>query len=158
MFSHQLTAQNFANMLNNSTQCLAAVATSISPLSDPRNNQFFCIHLCVLDVILGLVQLFELGTENWTSSWMSTFSHYQRRSDTCMELGVTYGQPDQCGDCSQNPICSSILVVQVPVAQHAIWPYTLLYSWVKKGSTIDGHGSGCRSNNCSNNVASIPDA
>ena len=61
---HQLTARNFANMLNNSTQRLAAVATSISPLSDPRDNQFFCIHLCVLDVILGLVQLFELGTEN----------------------------------------------------------------------------------------------
>ena len=40
------TAQIFANMFNNSTQHLAAVATSISPLSDPRDNQFSSIHLC----------------------------------------------------------------------------------------------------------------
>ena len=37
-FSYQFTAQIFANMFNTSTQRSAAVATSISPLSEPRDN------------------------------------------------------------------------------------------------------------------------
>ena len=37
-----------------------AVATSIFPLSDPRDDQFSSIHLCLLSLVLGLAKL-------WTS-------------------------------------------------------------------------------------------
>ena len=69
IFSYQFTAQIFANMFNNnSTQRLASVATSISPLSDPRDNQFSSIHLRVLGLVLELAKLFKLRTKkNWTS-------------------------------------------------------------------------------------------
>ena len=48
-----------------STQRLVSVATSIFPLSDPRDHQFSSIHLRVLSLVLGLAQLFELGTKTW---------------------------------------------------------------------------------------------
>ena len=55
------TAQNFANMFNNSTQCLAAVVTLVSPLSDSRDNQ--------LSFVLGLAQFFfNVRTKTWMSS------------------------------------------------------------------------------------------
>ena len=38
IFSYEFTAQIFSDMFNNSTQRLASVATSISPLSDPRDD------------------------------------------------------------------------------------------------------------------------
>ena len=50
---------------NNSTQCLAAVATSISLLLDPKDNQFSSIHFRVLSLVLGFAQPFELEQKNW---------------------------------------------------------------------------------------------
>ena len=89
IFSYQLTAQIFANMFNNSTQRLAAVATSASPLSDPRDNPFSSIYLRVLSVVLGLTQLFErflLGA-GWNSHYITHHTAsdsdiaYRRTSD-----------------------------------------------------------------------------
>ena len=51
IYSYQFTAQIFPNMLNNSTQRLASVATSISPLSDLRDD---------LSLVVRLAELFEL--------------------------------------------------------------------------------------------------
>ena len=43
------------------------MTTSISPLVKPRGNQFSSKHLRLLSFVLGLAQLFELRTENWTN-------------------------------------------------------------------------------------------
>ena len=53
-----------SNFATSTQHCLAAVATSISPLSDLRNNQFTRIHLRVFTAfVLGLARLFELRTK-----------------------------------------------------------------------------------------------
>ena len=61
IFSSQFTAQIvFANMFNKSAQCLAAVATSLSPRGQSVLQH---IPVCTYSLVLGLAQLFELGGE-----------------------------------------------------------------------------------------------
>ena len=62
-----------------STQRLTAVATSVSPLSDLRDNQFSRIHLRVLTALLGLSSFLNLGpkldesTLNCREHWILAF-------------------------------------------------------------------------------------
>ena len=92
IFSSQFTAQiAFANMFNNSTQRLAAVATSLSP-----RGQSVLQHtlLYTYSLVLGLAQLFELGGKK---NWMSPCSTMV--STECGQSGLKYMR--QCTPTSQ---------------------------------------------------------
>ena len=52
------------NMINNSTQCLAAVATLTSPIVKAQRQPTLKHTHAVLSLVLEFAHLFEVGTEN----------------------------------------------------------------------------------------------
>ena len=67
IFSFQFTAQTFTNMINNSTQCLAALAILTFPIVKTQRQPTLQHTHAVLSLVLEFAHIFEVGTENWMS-------------------------------------------------------------------------------------------